>query len=102
MEQTVFPAPAVAGILEGMVEARLHTDKLEHPELLELQVKMTGSYARPIYVVEEPASGQREMALMRAKFLSPGNFARFLESASSKVKLAGSPQPRRVASSESE
>ena len=58
MEKGVFHHPAVAGILEErFVEARIHTDSLEHPENADLQLEMTQSIAQPIYLVVDPKDG---------------------------------------------
>ena len=58
MEEGVFHHPAVAGILEErFVEARIHTDSLEHPENADLQLEMTKSIAQPIYLVVDPKDG---------------------------------------------
>ncbi len=58
MEKGVFHHPAVAGILEKrFVEARIHTDRVGHPEDRELQLKMTDSIAQPIYLVVDPKDG---------------------------------------------
>ncbi len=58
MEKGVFHHPAVAGILEQrFVEARIHTDRVGHPEDRDLQLKMTDSLAQPIYLVLDPYDG---------------------------------------------
>lgn len=58
MEETIFPRPAVAGVLaRHYVEARLHTD---HPDdairerNLALQDELQGSLATPYYVLLDP------------------------------------------------
>lgn len=61
MEESVFPLPAVGGILEkGFIEARLHTDggpaKTENQAL---QKKLTGSVATPIYVIIDSKTGTK-------------------------------------------
>lgn len=62
MENSVFPSPAVAGILnQSFVEARLHTDGSDNIErILELQRQLTGSVATPIYVLIDPRTGAKE------------------------------------------
>ena len=103
MEEKVFPAGAVAPVLEeSFIEARLHTDIPENKSLLDLQLDMTGSLARPIYVVEDPATGQRAMSEMKAAFLGAERFAEFLRTAREKVALAGTPRQEQVASAQSE
>lgn len=63
VEGTVFPDPAVAGILrEHYVEARLHTDDYSAPERTErqreLQQQMTGVKTLPVYLIQDPDSGE--------------------------------------------
>lgn len=75
MEEKIFPRPAVAEELsKKFIEARLHTDGGSRQQAnVELQEKLTGSRANPIYVILEPASGRilrREDGAMReSKFL---------------------------------
>ena len=58
MEEKVFRRPAVAGILEGFVEARLHNDFGPRiKENVELQKKLTDSVATPTYVIVDPRTG---------------------------------------------
>lgn len=56
MEENVFPAGAVAPILEKhYVEARLHTDgETNRERILELQAELTQSISNPYYVLQEP------------------------------------------------
>ncbi|MFT4541488.1 MAG: hypothetical protein ACI841_002380 [Planctomycetota bacterium] len=59
MEKKVFIRPAVAGVLEGFVEARLHTDGSKNiDQILKLQTDMTQSVANPVYLVVDPATGE--------------------------------------------
>lgn len=78
MEESVFPAPAVAGILkEGFIEARLHTDGgPREKENVALQMELGGSRATPIYVIIDPKSGKK--LRVRAGWMSPATFAAFL------------------------
>ena len=62
MEETIFPLPAVAGLLtEGYIEARLHTDGEDgvpqYDRSRELQEEMAGSKANPIYLIVDPQTG---------------------------------------------
>jgi hypothetical protein len=58
MEKGVFHHSAVAEILEErFVEARIHTDSLDHPGNADLQLEMTQSVAQPIYLVVDPRDG---------------------------------------------
>lgn len=58
VEGSVFPAPAVAAILEpNYIEARLHCDggpRME--ENNELQKKMTDVAGQPVYVIYDPVT----------------------------------------------
>jgi hypothetical protein len=84
MEEKVFPSPAVAGELEGWVEARLHTDGPPREEqnraLQERLTKASGerSVATPIYLFLDP---EDERVLVRKDGgLKPGEDpARFAE-----------------------
>jgi hypothetical protein len=77
MEEKVFPLPAVAGLLENYVEARLHTDKPSTRHLKDLQVEMTSSVALPIYLAVDPVSG-RELARLEGATLKSEPFIDFL------------------------
>jgi hypothetical protein len=57
MEKSVFPSPAVAGVLEErFVEARLHTDGTKNIDrILQLQAELTQSVATPYYLVIDPS-----------------------------------------------
>lgn len=61
MEGSVFPAPAVAEILEpNYVEARLHCDggpRMEENNALQKQ--MTDIAGQPVYVIWEPVEEKR-------------------------------------------
>lgn len=60
MEEKVFRRPAVAGVLESFIEARLHSD---HPDAskrkpnVDLQKRLTSSVANPVYVTVNPVTG---------------------------------------------
>ena len=103
MELKVFPAPAVAGILNEMVEARLHLDKPDSAALSTLQEQMTNTLARPTYVIENPATGEYVVrALDLAWIFDAKLFADVLRDASREVRVAGSPRTEKVASIETE
>lgn len=51
MEESVFPTPAVAGVLSNYVEARYHTDT---DETRAIQRDMTGTIAQPTFVIVDP------------------------------------------------
>lgn len=79
MEGKVFPAPAVAEILErDYVEARLHYDYGPRPEENKrLQLEMTGSRANPIYVLFDPVL--RKSIAQRDGFVLEESFVEFLK-----------------------
>lgn len=56
MEEKVFPAGAVAPVLEeSFIEVRLHTDgETNLDRILELQQELTQSVSNPYYVLQEP------------------------------------------------
>lgn len=58
MEEHVFPAPAVAGQLNKMIEARIHNDGANQKEVRALQVEMINTYATPSYVLLDPTTGE--------------------------------------------
>ena len=98
MEVNVFPAPAVAEILNDMVEARLHTDiedEAKNAENNRLHLELTSSVATPIYVVQDPVTGVRLVVQMKAEYLQPAKFAKYLGKASQKVARAdGADRPK--------
>lgn len=79
MEGKVFPAPAVAEILnEEYVEARLHYDAGPRPdEIKRLQLDMTGSRANPIYVIYDPLAKRK--LHQREGFVLESDFVEFLK-----------------------
>ena len=58
MEERVFPAPAVAGQLTRMIEARIHNDGANQKVVRALQVEMINTYATPSYVLLDPATDE--------------------------------------------
>ena len=60
MEGKVFRRPAVAGVLEGFVEARLHNDTGPSiRETVEREKELVGSIGTPAYVIIDPGTGKR-------------------------------------------
>jgi len=60
MEENIFRRPAVAGVLEGYVEARLHNDT--GPSIqknVELEKKLADTVATPTYVTIDPKTGKK-------------------------------------------
>ncbi len=58
MELKVFPAPAVAGRLQRMVEARIHNDAQEtQDEIRAWQDSLIHTLATPSYALVDPSSG---------------------------------------------
>lgn len=79
MEDNVLPSPAVAEVLNARyVEARLFTDTEENIErILELQDRLAGTVANPVFVLVEPET-ERKLYQLQGK-RSGRTFARFLE-----------------------
>ena len=79
MEEKIFRNPAVAGVLNKYVEARLHTDgKVNIDRILELQQDLAGSVATPIYVVVDPVGERKRLTFEGATF-DADVFRKFLE-----------------------
>ncbi len=57
MELKVFPAPAVAGKLDKMIEARLHNDGANQDEVRAMQDELIKTLATPSYALINPATG---------------------------------------------
>jgi len=80
MEEKVFRRPAVAGVLEKFIEARLHSD---HPDAekrkpnVDLQKRLTSSVANPVYVTVNPVTGVKLAIQMGAT--SDEKFIEYLE-----------------------
>ncbi|MEW6071639.1 MAG: hypothetical protein AB1726_03455 [Planctomycetota bacterium] len=79
MEENIFPKPAVAGLLETRyVEARLHDDGVTNIDrILQLKKDLTGTLARPVYLVLDPAT-ERTLAKREGGTFSDREFAAFL------------------------
>lgn len=78
MEQTVFPAPAVAGWMEKIVEARIHNDGDDQDEVRAWQKDMIQTYATPSYALVDPAS-REVVAKHEGPQLDSALFAAWLE-----------------------
>ena len=72
MENNVFPAPEVSGVLtREFIESRLHTD---HPDdalqerNIELQDELQGNRATPYYLVMDPQTGETLATFAGADF----------------------------------
>jgi hypothetical protein len=57
MEESVFPAPAVAGRLKKMIEARVHNDGDNQDEIRDWQGELLKTFATPSYGLMDPATG---------------------------------------------
>ena len=82
MEEKTFRLPDVFRILnERFVEARLHTDGEAHIQRIqEVQEELTGSVATPIYVVQDPETGE-VLGVFEGATFDDGEFREFLEQA---------------------
>lgn len=58
MEEDVFPAPAVAGKLSQMIEARIHNDGANQKEVRAWQAELIDTYATPSYALMDPATDE--------------------------------------------
>lgn len=82
MEENFFRRPAVAGVLQEFVEARLHTDGVKNIDrILELRDLYTGSYANPMYVVVD-TSDEEKLALFEGPTFDEGEYISFLRTGS--------------------
>lgn len=85
MEVKIFHLPTVGGLLRrGYVEARLHNDDHQHPEVVErvkqLQKELAGSSATPYYLILDPAT-RAKLGVFEGPDLRGGDFERFLRRA---------------------
>ena len=80
MEEKIFRLPDVFRVLDQeFVEARLHTDGTAHIDrILEMQQKLTGSIATPIYVVMDPDT-EEILGVFEGATFKDEEFLRFLE-----------------------
>ncbi len=77
MEQKVFPAPAVAGIMKDFVEARIHNDGENQDEVRAWQDSLIKTLATPSYAVIDPVTGDL-VDMKGGPDLDPKSFARWL------------------------
>jgi len=81
MEEKVFPAPAVAGKMEQMIEARIHNDARETQDVVRaMQAEMINTYATPSYALIDPDSGELLASHPGPEF-SAEAFGKWLDSA---------------------
>ncbi len=80
MEKKVFTDPAVAGILNGMIESRVHNDLENQDEVRAWQIELVNSFATPTYVFVDPITD----AVIDTHYgpeMDPAKFAKWLRSA---------------------
>ena len=82
MEEFLFRLPEVSRKLESLVEARLHTDGHGAHEPIskrnrELQGRLTGTVATPIYLIVDPVSGET-LGIFEGATQDPGVFLDWL------------------------
>lgn len=97
MEKNVFTAPAVAEVLTGMIEARLHTDGGDASSARNkaLQLELTNSVATPIYVVQDATTGAYLIGEMKASYMrDEGSFAALLSNSSADLAAGGGKRPK--------
>ncbi|MEO2095074.1 MAG: hypothetical protein ABGY71_13620 [bacterium] len=80
MEEHVFPAPAVAGKLKQMIEARIHNDGTSQEEVRAWQNDLLGTFATPSYALIDPANGE-VLLWHEGPESDPDKFAAWLEEA---------------------
>ena len=80
MEEHIFPAPAVAGKLSQMIEARMHNDGENQAEVRAWQADLLGTYATPSYGLIDPSTGAL-IAKHEGRNPSAEAFAAWLEQA---------------------
>lgn len=76
----MFPVPAVAGLMQKMVEARIHNDGDDQEVVREWQRGMINTYATPSFALVDPASDSLIDHHEGAQ-LDADEFARWLEQA---------------------
>ena len=81
MEESIFPLPAVAGIMnDNFIEARLHADgEVNIDRIKELQMTLAQSVATPIYLIVDPKTGEKRATLEGATLGDESRFVAFLE-----------------------
>ena len=85
MEKKVFTAPAVAGILDGMIESRVHNDKGNQDEIRAWQVELVNTFATPTYLLVNPHT-DAIIDVHSGPELDPELFADWLNGALAKAK----------------
>jgi len=77
----VFPAPAVAGKMKQLVEARIHNDAQDtQEEVRAWQVEMINTLATPSYALIDPAD-EAVLAIHEGPETDPVKFAAWLDEA---------------------
>jgi len=77
MEKKVFPAPAVAGYMSQLVEARIHNDGANQAEVRAWQDGMIKTLATPSYALIDPQD-ERILAIHEGPETDPELFAEWL------------------------
>jgi hypothetical protein len=86
MELKVFPAPAVAGQLQRVVEARIHNDAQEtQDEVRAWQDDLIHTLATPSYALIDPTTDEL-IGMHEGPETDPAIFAEWLEEAYSSWK----------------
>lgn len=78
MELKVFPAPAVAGLMKDLVEARIHNDGADQDEIRAWQDGMIQTLATPSYALIDPKN-ERILAIHEGPETDADLFAAWLE-----------------------
>lgn len=74
----MFPAPAVAGLMKGLVEARIHNDGADQDEVRAWQDGMIQTLATPSYALIDPKD-ERILAIHEGPETDADLFAEWLE-----------------------
>ncbi len=85
MENDVFTDPAVAGMLDGMIESRVHNDKSNQTEIRAWQVELVNSFATPTYILMDPKTDEL-IDVHDGPELDAQKFAKWLKGALKKRK----------------
>lgn len=84
MEEKVFRRVAVATELNRFVEARLHTDTADADDkaaFRALQQELSNSLANPVYVIQDPKTGNKLGEFQGATLVDDTPFIDFLKNA---------------------
>lgn len=76
----MFPAPAVAGLMKQLVEARIHNDAADQDEVRAWQNAMIHTLATPSYALIDPAD-EEIIAIHEGPETDASLFAEWLEGA---------------------